>query len=100
MKYGILNPGEKKEFSIIIYTGESQDLESKQEKLKKIEAKKEIQSTKLYWKKYLKSHMGLNLADESAYTQKIENIYKRTILLFPLLANAETRRVFSCNGNR
>ena len=68
--------------------------------MKKIDVKKELQKTKQYLKKYLKAHIGINLEIENSYKEKIMNIYKRTILLYPLLTNEETRWNFSCNGNR
>ncbi len=93
---GTLKPGEKKEFSIIMFIlnrhdeKRQEDMENKIEKFKKFEVKKELQSAKQYWKKYLKSHMKINLEENSIYKEKIMDIYKRTILLFPLLTNEKT----------
>ena len=44
-----------------------------------------------YWRKYVKAHNGLDLKEpENSYDEKIQNIYRRTILLFPLLTNQST----------
>lgn len=92
MKFGCLNPGEKKEFNIVIYLFDNkeknriQDIDDNIEKIRKIDVKKELQNTKKYWKSYLKSHMVHNFEQNP----KIEKIYKRTILLYPLLTNEKT----------
>lgn len=93
---GILKPGEKIEFSIKIDIFENkdkkqiQDIENKLEQISKIDVKKEFQIAKAYWRKYLKAHLVHELDDESVYKEKINRIYKRTILLYPLLTNYAT----------
>lgn len=90
---GLLNPGEKKEFSIKIVVIDNKennklhDIEIKLEQIKKIDTEKELKSTINYWKKYLKEHISHNIPDEM---QEVKKIYKRTILLYPLLTNHET----------
>lgn len=86
---GILNPKETKEFSIIIYLYETKE-KNKLEEIRKIDVKKELQNTKKYWKNYLKSHMVHELEENNSYKQRIMKIYKRTILLYPLLTNTQT----------
>ena len=92
---GTLKPGEIKEFSILIFICDNkeknklEDIEKQIDKIRKIDVEKELQSTKKYWKKYVKSHMNLEL-EGNAYKERIRDIYTRTILLFPLLTNAST----------
>ena len=86
---GILNPGETKEFSIMIYLYDNKE-KNKIEEIKKIDVKKELQNAKKHWKNYLKSHIVHDFEGESIYKEKINNIYKRTILLYPLLTNEKT----------
>lgn len=69
---------------------ELDEILSKIDELKKIDVKKELQNAKGYWRKYLKSHIVHELDRKKIYKEKINNIYKRTILLFPLLTNAHT----------
>lgn len=91
---GVFKPKEKKEFTIKIFVSENtnkiEELETKLEDISKLDVKKELQSVKSYWKKYLKAHMVHDLEDGDRYKQKIMNIYKRTILLYPLLTNYQT----------
>lgn len=95
---GLLQPGEKVEFSLYIYIEENKnfktidELEEKITNLKKIDSKKEYEQTKKYWNNYLSKHDSLKIDDSQnkSINQKVKDIYKRTILLFPLLRNEET----------
>ncbi len=91
---GTIKPNEKKEIQIIILIGENKNIsevENEIERIKKIDFEKEYISTKTYWRKYLKKHDGLNFKEPTnSYEEKIYEIYKRSILLFPLLTNEET----------
>lgn len=95
---GTLHPGEKKEFDLYIYVNDNaqykvaEALYEEVEALQKMDSNKEAQSTIRYWKKYVQDHKKLNIhpTGEEAYDAKVENIYTRTILLFPLLMNHET----------
>ena len=61
------------------------------ERIKKIDLNKEYNDVKAYWRKYVKEHDGLKIGEpQSSYDEKIIQIYKRSILLFPLLTNFET----------
>ncbi len=92
---GTLKPGEVKEFSICIFVCENKDkkqieeVEEKIDKVRNIEIEKELQNTKKYWRKYVKTHSVLNL-EGNPYKEILRNIYNRTILLFPLLTNSDT----------
>ena len=92
---GIIKPNEKKTIDVYMFV-ESQpdkmeDLEKEIERIKKIDLQTEYTKTKNYWRKYLKAHDGLKLAEpKNSYEEKIAEIYYRTILLFPLLYNEET----------
>ncbi len=94
---GKLNPGETKSLDIIVYINENKevfnvsDLEKEIEKLKKYDINKEFKTVKSYWKKYLKDHLTIGIKDpKTKYEEKVQNILKRSILLFPLLSNPTT----------
>ena len=98
-KIGKISPNEKKEIQICILIDENKnisEIENEIERIKKIDFEKEYLNTKSYWRKYLKKHNGLNLKEaKNSYEEQILEIYKRTILLFPLLTNAETGGVIA-----
>lgn len=92
---GLIQPGEKKELEICIYIDENkkpmQAVEDEVERFRKIDLNKEYANVKSYWRKYVKDHNGLDLKEPSnSYEEKIQDIYRRTILLFPLLMNQST----------
>lgn len=94
---GEIKPGEKRILDIIIYIRKNNEKENPDEvkkeidNIQKIDFEKEYQSTKVYWKKYLKMHSSIDMMEVSnEYEKQVENIYKRSILLFPLLSNANT----------
>ena len=91
---GKIKPNEKKTIDVCILIDENKnisDIENEIERIKKIDINKEYTNTKNYWRKYLKNHNGLNLKESTnAYEERIYEIYKRSILLFPLLTNPET----------
>ena len=91
---GNIKPGEKKTLEICILVDENKNIsqiENEVERIKKIDLAKEYNNAKVYWRKYVKDHNGLNLKDsKNSYEEKIYEIYKRSILLFPLLQNSET----------
>ncbi len=98
---GTLKSGENIEFNLFIYLNNNSQknfsgIEERVEELRRIDVKKEYSNTKKYWKRYLEKHDGLNLLAEknnisqvlqNEFSEKILDIYKRTILLFPLLQN-------------
>lgn len=92
---GTLQPGEIKEFSIVIYVGDNkeknklEDIEKQIDKIRKVDAEKELQNTKRFWKRYVKNHSAFNI-EGTGYKEKIKDIYNRSILLFPLLTNSNT----------
>ncbi len=91
---GTIKPLEKKVLDMCIVIGENQnisEIEDEIERITKIDLNKEYVKTKSYWRKYVKDHNGLNYKEpKNAYEEKIYDIYKRSILLFPLLTNSET----------
>lgn len=92
---GILKPNEEKTFELYIYIDDNKNglygIEKTVERIKKIDFRTEYDNTKKYWRKYLKNHDGLNLdLSSSLRNNKIQEIYERTILLYPLLTNSET----------
>lgn len=93
---GTLKPGEKKELILFLYVT---NIENKDEEkilkeiadIRKIDVKKEQSAVEKYWKKYVKEHINIELKEENTeYNKKFNQIYKRTILLFPLLTNQNT----------
>ena len=96
---GTIKPGEKKELQICISIDENKnisDIENEIERIKKIDFEKEYMTAKSYWRKYVKDHNGLKLKEpENAYDERIFEIYKRSILLFPLLTNIETGAIIA-----
>ena len=92
---GIIKPGQKKSLEICILIEENKkkmsDIENEIERIRKIDFQKEYTNTRSYWRKYIKEHNGLNLKEpKNSYEEKIQEIYKRSILLFPLLINQTT----------
>ena len=93
---GQLKPNECKEIEIIIsiYDNKKLTIKNIEEdviRIKKIDLKKEFENTKKYWINYVRKHDTLKLAiPQNERQKKIEQIYKRTILLYPLLINTET----------
>ena len=92
---GTIKPGEKKEIEICVYIDETrktmQAVEDEIERIRKIDLNKEYTNVKSYWRKFLKAHDGLGIKEPTnSYEEKIYEIYKRSILLFPLLLNQTT----------
>ena len=92
---GTLKPNEKKELTVYLYFKKSDETEEILNKelteIKKLDVKKEEQTVEKYWKKYVKEHIGIELKKETnTLNKKFNQIYKRSILLFPLLINQET----------
>ena len=96
---GTIKPGEKKELEICIAIDENKnvsDIEDEIERIKRIDFEKEYMNTKSYWRKYVKQHNGLKLKEpENSYDERISEIYKRSILLFPLLTNVDTGAIIA-----
>ena len=91
---GTIKPQEKKTLEICVTIGENKNIsqiEDEIDRIKRIDFNKEYTNTKSYWRKYVKTHNGLDLKEpKNSYDEKIYEIYKRSILLFPLLTNQET----------
>ena len=94
---GVMRPNEKKVLDICIMIEKIKDrntlmdIENNIERVKKIDLNKEYSNVKTYWKKYVNFHDTLKLKPAAnAYEERIEEIYKRSILLLPLLTNPKT----------
>lgn len=89
---GTIKPGEKKNLDILvnITNNNEKEIENSIRNLKKLDIIKEQAKAVSYWEKYLKKHDTIKFIPRNKYEEKIRNIYKRTILLFPLLQNLET----------
>ena len=96
---GTIKPGEKKELEICIAIDENKNvsyIEDEIERIKRIDFEKEYMNTKSYWRKYVKQHNGLKIKEpENSYDERIYEIYKRSILLFPLLTNVDTGAIIA-----
>ena len=88
---GIIKPNQEIEFAtyITIFHGSDvKNIEKQVQEIKSLDYKKVLDRTKKYWEKYVKDHDTIKLTNtNSEYMNKIKNIYKRTILLYPLLIN-------------
>ena len=92
---GTIKQGEKKVIEICITASENtkeiQKTEDEIERIKKIDLQKEYLKTKSYWRKYVKEHNGLNIKEpKNSYEERMQEVYLRSILLFPLLTNQTT----------
>ena len=92
---GMLKPNEEKELNIFIYIDDAKksmdEICKDINTLRKISVKDEMEDTEKYWGKYVKNHDGIDLElADTPKNRKIQEIYKRTILLYPLLINYET----------
>lgn len=89
---GEIKSGEKKSLDILINitNNNEKEIDLAIRNFKKIDVIKEQAKAVAYWEKYLKKHDTLKLISRNNYEEKIKEIYKRTILLFPLLQNQET----------
>ena len=81
---GVIKPQEKKTLEICILIGENKNIsevEDEVERIKKIDLNKEYTDTKAYWRKYVKTHNGLNLKEpKNSYEERIFEIYSFIIL--------------------
>src|SRR5699024_5885226 len=93
---GILKPGETKELDLYLYVIENEKVSIDEmwkniENIRKQDVAREQITVEKYWKKYVKDHVGIELKEENSdYNRKFNQIFKRSILLFPLLTNKET----------
>ena len=91
---GTLKPNEEIELDIYITVSQGssiKEIETKIAEAKNIDVKKELDKAKKYWEKYVKEHDTIKLPESNTkYMKKLEKIYKRTILLYPLLTNELT----------
>lgn len=97
---GKLPAGHRKDIEICIYIDENKktmhDFMDEVERIRKIDFNKELNDTKAYWRKYVKEHDGLKIKEpQNSYEEKILNVYKRSILLFPLLTNVDTGAIIA-----
>lgn len=99
---GIIKPGEKKEFVLFlvpvhkISEGDNKELLEKIDEIRKMDVKTEKQNVVRYWRKFVKDHYKLgekyqiNNKNYKGYLENLNKIYKRSILLFPLLMDETT----------
>lgn len=92
---GIIKPNAKKTIDICICLQEQPsnmaDFEKEIDRVNKIDIQSEYSKTKSYWRRYVKEHDALEFKEPAnSYEEKIQDIYYRSILLFPLLTNQDT----------
>ena len=99
---GVIKPKEEKTIDIFVYISENtetnniQSIIDETKRIRKLDIEKEFKDTKKYWTKYLNEHNGINLGEvKTKIDLEVEKIYKRTILLFPLLINSKTGGISS-----
>ena len=89
----VLKPGEEKEITILMFVNnnKSENIVDKINHIRKLDLKSQYENTKKYWRKFLKDHSKMVIdGEQSDYLKRVDTIYKRSILLFPLLYNYET----------
>lgn len=90
---GTIKPGEKKSIEIFIYITphekkKEEDILQEVSNIRKIDVARQQSTVEKYWRKYVKEHTQIDLKEENTeYNKKFNKIYKRGILLFPLLTN-------------
>ena len=71
---GVIHPNEKKIIEICILVDENKNISELEDEIDRIRRKdlnKEYVATKAYWRKYLKTHNGLDLKEpENSYEEK------------------------------
>lgn len=87
-KVGKLKPQESKEFVLFIHFDTEKNIENKISKSSKMNVDSKIAETAKYWQNYLQEHKKIKI--ENLNNKKIDKIYTRTILLYPLLFNEKT----------
>lgn len=98
---GVLKPGEEKEISICLYIIDNEKTTQEQmwqniENIRRQVASRKQAEVEKYWKKYVKEHINIELKEETnEYNKRFNKVYKRSILLFPLLTNKETGGVIA-----
>ena len=90
-----IKPGEEKTLNIFICINKNKncniinDFDDEIERIRKFDVNQLLEETQNYWKNYLKEHDTLNI-DTKPVSQKVKDIYNRTILLYPILINEKT----------
>ncbi len=90
---GEIEPGQEKQIDVVITINPNHDsnLIDNIERARKLDINKELDNTKNYWRKFVKSRIKIELDEnKNDYNKKIMQIYKRSILLFPVLTNYST----------
>ncbi len=95
---GTIKVNQTKRIEIFVFIQENNEkynineIENDIERIKKIDVQKEYDSVKKYWRKYVKDHkkIDIKLDRTNPYNNRVERIYNRTILLYPLLTNYST----------
>ena len=92
---GVIKPNAKKTIDICVCLQEQPsnmaDIEKEIDRINKIDIQSEYSKTKSYWRRYVKEHDGLEMKEPTnSYEEKIQDIYYRSMLLFPLLTNQDT----------
>lgn len=91
----VLKPGEEVSFNLFIFINKNKyhnvlnELDDEIERIRKFDVDALISEAGEYWKNYLKEHDTLNI-EKKPVSQKVKDIYNRTILLYPLLINDKT----------
>ena len=92
---GVLKPGEERTFYLYVYINDNgkinllNELDLEIERYKHLDPEMEIKETIGYWEEYIKSHDLMKVLDNPKISDKVKQIYVRSILLFNVLTNKE-----------
>ena len=90
-----IKPGEEKTINIFICINKNKncnilnDFDDEIERIRKFDLNQLLGETEDFWRNYLKEHDTLNI-ETKPISQKVKDIYYRTILLYPILINEKT----------
>ena len=91
----VIKPGEEKTLNLFVYINKNKhhnvlnELDDEIERLRSLDVDSLISEADSYWKNYVKEHDILKI-ETKPVSQKVRDIYNRTILLYPLLINDKT----------
>lgn len=85
-----LVPGQTAEITLLVYVNDNQNnVFNEIKRIRNLDTEKLFVDTMNFWKLYVEEHDKLHINSRNL-DEKIKNIYKRSILLFSLLANEKT----------
>lgn len=86
---GILKPGQKKDFYVLIDINLNDSVNKLLFSNYRFDIDEELINVISYWENMIKKHSNISF-ENNEQANKVQEIYNRSILLFPLLINSET----------